>query len=57
MRNQGVVRSGNQTFNRFDAWVRNLVANTAPALDGGIVIGGRRIGEARVSGQRGGAGA
>lgn len=50
MRNQGVVRRGNQTFNRFDAWVRNLVANTAPALDGGIVIGGRRIGEARVTG-------
>ena len=50
LRNQGVVRRGNQTFNRFDVWVRNLVANTAPALDGGIVIGGRRIGEARVTG-------
>lgn len=50
LRNQGVVRSGNQTFNRFDGWVKNLIANTLPALDGGIVIGGRRIGEARVTG-------
>jgi hypothetical protein len=52
LRNGGVVRSGNQSFNRFDAWVKNVRAASTPTLDGAIVVGGRRIGEARVTGNR-----
>jgi hypothetical protein len=52
LRNGGVVRSGNQSFNRFSAWVKNVMAASTPTLDGAIVVGGRRIGEARVTGNR-----
>lgn len=52
LRNGGEVRVGAQVFRGFDGWIKAAMGNTAAALDGGIVVGGRRIGEARITGNQ-----
>lgn len=52
IRGDGAFTAAGRDFRGFEAFIRDLQASLSAVVDGGVVIGGRRIGEVRVAGNR-----